>query len=335
MFRKLLGITFFLALVGAAGIVALLALKPVNKRAAPPLSVERTPERIARGKYLFNHVSGCAHCHSETEEGRFGHPVKPGGYAIGKVQPAGMGLPGVIVAVNLTGEAETGIGGYSDGQLLRAIREGIGADERVLFPFMPYAEFRNMSDEDAYSLIAYIRTLAPVKHELPKTRVKFPASLLMKSAPRVVERVESPNPANRVAYGRYLANIAGCKFCHSPVGKDGSLIAGREFAGGHEFQLEPGARVVSANLTPDAKTGTGSWSEQDFVDKFLQYREYAEKGAPQVEASRNTLMPWLYLANMNTDDLRAIFAYLKTVPAVSNAVVTHPDAPEEVQLRQR
>lgn len=335
MWKKILGSVLLLVVVVAGGGFAYLHFKPVKMRAASDIAVERTPERIARGNYLFNHVNGCVDCHSPVDETRFGYPVIPGSVGKGKIVIPGPGMPGTIVAPNITPDPETGAGRWTDGQLLRAIREGIGHDGRVLFPMMPYSDFRNLSDEDAYSVVAYMRTLPQATSSLPATTVKFPVNLFIKSLPSPVDPVPPANRADPVAYGRYLTNIGGCRFCHSPVDNDGYPVKGKEFSGGQEFELAPGARAVTANLTPDRETGIGTWSEADWLEKFAQYKDYAANGSPVVEPNMNTAMPWLIFCNIETNDLRAIFAYLKTVPAMKNAVVTHPDAPEEKRAREK
>jgi hypothetical protein len=94
-------------------------------------------------------------------------------------------------------------------------------------------------------------------------------------------------------------------------------------AGGREFRT-PIAVVVSANITPDADTGIGKWSEQQFIDKFYQYRDYAEKGSPQVGPEGFTVMPWLGFSQLSREELGAIYTYLMAQPPVRNAVETHP-----------
>jgi mono/diheme cytochrome c family protein len=334
MWKKILLYLLGAIVLVVGGGLGYLYLKPVAKAAPLNIAVDRGPERVARGKYLFEVVSSCADCHSKVDETRFGAPIVAGGLAIGKPLPDSMGLPGRIVPVNLTSDPETGTGRFTDGQLIRAIREGIGHDDRVLFPMMPYSEYSAMSDEDVQSLVAYIRTIAPVKNLLPKTEIAFPVNLMIKSVPKPVGSVPAPDKSNRVEYGKYLAKIAGCKFCHTPE-EHGSSIPGKEFSGGHEFQIAPGARAVTPNLTPDSQTGIGQMSEKEFLDKFEQYKDYAEKGSPKIDPVANTAMPWLGLCRMEPDDLKAIFAYLKTLPPIVNAVVTHPDAPEEKLLKKR
>ena len=116
--------------------------------------VVSTPDRLARGKYLFMHVANCADCHSDVHFDRFATPIKEGGLAVGRPWPAELGLPGTFYSPNITSDPETGVGAWTDGELSRAIREGIGRDGRVLFPLMPYGEFRNMSDDDTDSIVA-------------------------------------------------------------------------------------------------------------------------------------------------------------------------------------
>ena len=313
----------------AGGAFAYLSLRQPDMAPASTRQVDRSPERIARGKYLFEKVSNCAHCHSVQDETLFGMPPKPGTIGGGAEFPKAMEFPGRVVASNLTSDPETGAGRWSDGQLIRAIREGIGHDDRALFPMMPYSEFKAMSDPDVESVVAYIRTLAPIRNSLPRTEIDFPVNLLMKSAPQpLAAPVPHPDRSNPVAYGGYLVRISGCEFCHTPVDDHHAPIVDKKFAGGQVFFTGPGIRAVSANITPDPDTGIGTLDEAQFLDKFDQYREYIEKGSKAVPAANNTQMPWLSFAGMERDDLKAIYAFLRTVKPVKNDVVTHPDAPE-------
>lgn len=293
---------------------------------APPrdLKIEATPERLSRGRYLFHHVTLCADCHSKVDWQRFGFPVQEGGLAAGRAWPKEVGLPGEVYSPNITPDKETGVGAWTDGELVRAIREGIGRDGRALFPLMLYTEFRNLSDEDVYSIVAYLRTIPPVRSEVPRTRLEFPLSQLIKMSPEPVASVSAPDRADPVSYGRYLATVAGCKSCHTPA-KDGAPIPGMEFAGGEKFGTEESGMVAySYNLTPDNNTGIGTWNEEQFLDKFRQYRAYAAGSPPALTPENFTAMPWLYFAAMDEADLKAIFAYLKTVKPVEHAVETRP-----------
>jgi mono/diheme cytochrome c family protein len=308
---RILGCLLAAVLVLAGGAVTYLYARKPAMAPAANVKIERTPERLARGEYLYR-LADCDGCHSDRDYGRFGGPVNAGGIAAGQVFPREAGLPGSVTAPNLTPDVETGIGSWSDGEKVRAIREGVDRDGRTLFPMMPYGAFRKMSDEDVYSLVAYLGTLPAVKRAHPQTQLDFPVGLMIKSAPKPAGSVPNPDLSEKVKKGEYLVNIAGCQGCHTP-----SLAGGEKFAG-------PGTAVFSANISPDPSTGIGRWSEQDFVNKFAQYRDYAEHGSPKVGPESFTIMPWLNFCQLPEDDLRAMYAYLRTLPPVSKAVETHP-----------
>lgn len=294
---------------------------------APPKDIQvlATPERIARGEYLFTNLGDCSGCHSDRDYSQLGGPVKPGGIGVGFVMPDELGLPGRVVAPNLTPDPETGLGKWTDGEIIRAIREGVDRDGNALFPFMPYAGLRHMSDDDVEALVAYMRTLKPVRNPLPKTELALPVALMIKSAPQpVVGPVKAPSKSDGHRYGEYLVEIAGCVHCHTKQ-EHGQPVKGMEFAGGFEFRMPQGV-VLSSNITPDVATGIGSWTEDGFVSRFRQYGEYAESGGPPVTADTFTLMPWLAYSRLTDEDLRAIYQYLRTVKPVAQKVQTHPGA---------
>jgi hypothetical protein len=280
-----------------------------------------SPARIGRGKYIFA-LADCDGCHSERDFTRFGGPVVEHGRGKGAVFPKEFGLPGKVVPANITRDKETGIGAWTDGEKIRAIRDGISRDGTALFPMMGYERFRHMSDEDVYSLVAYLNTLGPVRNAIPRSKIVFPVSMLMKGAPQPAGHVPEPDHSNKVKYGEYLVTLAGCMECHTPA-KQGKPLQGMTLAGGQEFRF-PGVVVVSANITPDLETGIGRWSELDFLERFYQYKEYAEKGSPQVGPESFTLMPWLNFAQLKPEDLKAIYAFLRTQQPIYHVVDSHP-----------
>jgi mono/diheme cytochrome c family protein len=310
-----------LVCLAAAGMGYMVARKPAM---APPADVKvaMTPERIARGQYIFE-LSDCDGCHSGRDFTRFGGPVIPGQRGQGVEFPKEMGMPGRIASRNITMDRETGIGAWTDGEKIRAIREGISRDGRQLFPMMPYARFRHMSDEDVYSLVAFLNTLPPVQHKVQPSEVDFPVSVLMKSAAQPAGHVPEPNHTEQLTHGEYLVTMAGCAECHTQSEK-GQPKPGMMLAGGERFAF-PGATVVSANITPDPQSGIGRWSEKDFVDRFHQYREYADKGSPSSGPENFTVMPWLLFSKLPEGDLRAIYAFLRTQKPVYHPVDSHPD----------
>jgi hypothetical protein len=231
------------------------------------------------------------------------------------------GLPGKIVAGNLTPDLETGLGTWTDGEKIRAIREGISKDGRALFPMMPYSDFRSMSDFDVESLVAYLNLLPPVRNKLPETEIDFPVSLLIRSAPRPVGSVSAPAREATAKYGEYLAAIGGCRACHTP-GEGRGLNENMAFAGGRIFRTPLGT-VTSTNITPDPETGIGSWTEDYFKQRFTIQRIYVHTGAPKVGPERFTLMPWLGLSQMDDVDLAALYRFLLKQPAIRNKVQAH------------
>ena len=175
-----------------------------------------------------------------------------------------LGLPGRVVANNLTSDSQTGAGSWTDDQLARAIREGIGHDGRTLFPIMPYLRFHSMSDEDLASIVVYLRSLPPVHHELPSTEIVFPVKYLIRNAPLPLQgAVAGPDSANRLAYGKYLITIGGCEDCHTPA-HNGQTIPGMDFSGGFLLQVPGEPPAAAANLTTDA-SGIGYYDEALFL----------------------------------------------------------------------
>jgi mono/diheme cytochrome c family protein len=308
---KVLGYVLAAVVLIAGGAVTYLFARKPEMSPAANLKIERTAERLARGKYLVL-LADCDGCHSERDYTRFGGPVVEAGRLAGQVFTKVHGVPGTVTPPNLTPDVETGIGAWTDGEVVRAIREGVDRDGRTLFPMMPYEAYRKMSDEDVYSVVAYLRSVPAVQRRQPPTQLDFPVALFIKSAPKPVGRVAQPDLSGKRAKGEYLATIGGCQGCHTP-----SLGGGEKFTG-------PGLMVVSANISSDPATGIGRMSEQDFVDKFAQYREYAEHGSPKVGPEAFTIMPWLNFCQLPEEDLRAIYAYIHALPPVTKGVETHP-----------
>jgi hypothetical protein len=278
-------------------------------RALTDRKFESTPQRLERGKYLANGVSGCVYCHSDHDFRDTTDPIPPGQLAAGHVLPY-IGLPGRIVASNLTPDPQTGAGTWTDDQFARAIREGIGHDGRTLFPIMPYPRFRSMSDEDLASIVVYLHSLPPVRHELPATEVMFPVRYLIRNAPEPLQgAVASPDPSDRLSYGKYLIMVSGCEDCHTPA-HQGQPVPGMDFAGGFLLEI-PGETAAAANLTPDA-SGIGYYDESLFLQAMHTGTVRARK--------LNPLMPFMVYRNMTDDDLKAIFANLQTTKPVRHRV---------------
>jgi len=299
-----------------------------KQRPAPAEKVENTPARLARGQYLAEAVLGCFDCHSKLDLGRFGAPrVGPdgaGGDCFGEAE----GFPGTICPSNITPDQETGLGAWTDGEIMRAVREGVSRDGRALFPMMPYLEYRALSDEDMRAVVAYLRSLPPVKNAVAPTQIDFPLSFFIKLAPQPLEaEVPPPDQNDAAVYGKYLAKVSGCQFCHTPVDKKHQPIPGMDFSGGQEFP-GPWGIVRSANITPHP-TGLGDRDRQAFVGLFKAFDMPAEE-LPAVKPQENTVMPWATRAKMTEADLGAIYAHLKTVNPIARTVEkrAHPALPK-------
>lgn len=319
-------LTWLVALVvifAGVGLVYLFTRYP----AVPPpedVRIQATPERLARGEYLVENVVGCVVCHADRDWTKFSAPVIAGTKGKGG-QRFGFGAePFVLHAKNIT---PGGVGEWTDGELLRAITAGVSRDGTPLFPLMPYPRYGRMSRDDVEAIIVYLRTLPSVPAQpLPPRSLSFPLPLIVRTMPTAASHQPRPEPSDRVAYGRYLTNAAVCSDCHTPIDDQGTPLPGRDFSGGTPFMPNGVGLVHSANITPDAATGIGTWTEEQFLDKFRAFREQPVRTLEGTERLQNTEMPWTYYAGMHDDDLRAIYAYLRSLTPVVNRVEKFPAA---------
>jgi len=293
---------------------------------APELNVEVTPERVRRGEYLANHVVVCMDCHSKRDFSKFSGPLAEGTLGEGGEKfSEEFGFPGKFFAKNITPAA---LSEWSDGDIYRTITTGVSKNGRALFPVMPYKYYGMMDPEDVKDIIAYLRSIPPITHSVPESEPNFPFNFIINTIPQqVAVPGKKPDVSDRVAYGKYLIHIAGCVECHTPPDDKGKKLPGMELAGGWEMSLGNNHIVTTANITPDNETGIGKWTETDFVGRF---KAYADSGyvVPSVNPGEfQTIMPWVMYSKMETEDLAAIYAYLRTVQPVRNAVVKFKEKP--------
>lgn len=287
----------------------------------PPqeISIDYSQERIERGSYLANHVTVCMDCHSTRDFSQFSGPPMPGTLGAGGDRfDHEMGLPGVFFAKNITPH---GISDYTDGELFRLITTGVTNDGRPMFPLMPYSYYGRMDPEDIYDIIAYIRSLPSVQTEIPDSKADFPVSLILRTMPKNAEMTSKPSPTDQVAYGAYLVNASGCIECHTQLSPQGVILPEVAFAGGRVFPFPDGSIVTSANITQCPDTGIGTWDERAFVARFKQYADSGYVNPKVGPGEFNTIMPWTMYAGMKEEDLKAIYAYLKTIQPIKNEVV--------------
>jgi mono/diheme cytochrome c family protein len=298
--------------------------KSTSEEAETKAKEDSVKNVLARGEYLVKHVAACLDCHSKRDFTKYAGPIVPGTEGMGgekfdnKLLAA---IPGTVYARNITPDPETGIGNWTDEEILRAITQGINKNGDTLFPLMPYPNFNRMAKEDLLSIIAYIRTLKPIKNSVPARQLLIPVSM---TYPHNLQKSVDQNPPpplnDQVKYGEYLVTVADCGTCHTPFVK-GQPDFKRMFAGGNTFHTGL-FTVTTANITSDSATGIGSWTEERFLNKFIPYRD--EKGYNFDPGKENTMMPLTVYAGMTDNDLKAIYAYLRTIPAVSNKVEKYP-----------
>lgn len=285
-------------------------------------TADSAEKMIEKGRYLAHHVSLCMDCHSQRDFSQFSGPLKPGTEGMGGEMFDGkFGIPGVIYSRNITSDSTDGIGKWTDEEIERAITKGINRNGDTLFPLMPYPHYNTMSREDVQSIIAYIRTIKPIKNSVPERKLFIPMALAYPPLrSQSLDDNRKPDVSDMVKYGEYLTNSAACMDCHTPM-DNGQFVMKKYMGGGYKFDLGSFV-VVSANITPDSATGIGTWGETAFLDKFRNYRDPATFRTNP--GKNNSIMPWSMYANMDDFDIKAIYRYLRTIPAVKNAVVKYP-----------
>lgn len=305
-------IVVVLLILGVAGYVKLF-LPKVD--AAPDLKFTITLQRIAHGEYLANHVTVCIDCHSTRNWNKFSGPITIntlgiGGEYFGKE----VGMPGKIYSKNIT---PYHLKDWTDGEIFRTITTGVNKKGEAIFPIMPYLYYGKMDKEDILDIIAYIRSLAPLTSNPAAHELDFPMNFIINSIPHNAHLETKPPKTDVIKYGGYLVNAAACAECHTPV-KRGQIIPELLFSGGRDFMFPYGV-TLSANITPDTKTGIGSWTETDFIKRFKAYQDTTL--LPDLKSTdSNTPMPWIMYAGMDSSDLSAIYHYLLTLKPIKNKV---------------
>ncbi len=274
----------------------------------PDIKASKDSAVIARGKAFVYGPAHCAYCHTTLD--------KLAEVEKGEILPLSGGhtfmLPfGRLYSRNLTSD-ETGLGKLTDGEIARALRYGVGYDGRALFNMMP---FNNLSDEDLTAVISYLRTLAPVKNDVPKNDYnvigKIVKAFMLKPVGPDGEIPKSVPPGPTAEYGKYLVmNVANCRGCHTARDLKTLKYTGPFYGGGFKLpsEIDPSLTLCTPNITCDPKTGVlANWSQEQFIERFRKGRIIKE-----------SIMPWGPFSHMSDDDLTAIYKYLMSVPPVVN-----------------
>jgi len=265
------------------------------------------PADIARGKYIFGATGGCG-CHTKPKD-----PVNSGSRRYD-------GPFGTVYSSNITPDRETGVGAWTDEQLMAAIRLGRRPNGERLIPVHPYTVFNGMAEEDLRGLVAYLRTLPAVKRATPPKKISVPLfetvflpAWLAAFAPR--ETPPPTAPASGVARGEYLVRAVGhCGECHTPrtmtMASDNSrFLAGT--AKGPEDSEVP-------NITPDKDTGL-TWTVEQIAD-YLGTGNRPDgdvAGGLMGEMIQGTAAGF---KDLTKADRLAVAQYLKTIPPVKNKI---------------
>jgi mono/diheme cytochrome c family protein len=293
---------------------------------APELKVVSTPERVAHGKYLANHVMVCMDCHSTRKWNFYGGPMELDSLGIGGERfDQRAGFPGVIYAPNIT---PAGIGTWTDGEIFRAITTGVRKNGKPIFPVMPHRNYGALDRADIEAIVAYVRSLPPLENRPPDSEYDFPFNFIINTIPQEPNFTKKPDSSDRLAYGKYMIKAASCGDCHTPF-ESGKFDTAFAYAGGRTFQM-PAGIVTSLNLTPDKETGIGSWTKEMFLNKFSVYRDSAySHRAIDFMKDPSTVMPWPVYAGMSDNDLGAIYEYLQSLKPIKHQVVRFQAYPEK------
>jgi mono/diheme cytochrome c family protein len=285
----------------------------------PQLAASTDPDVIARGQYLVRGPAHCSNCHvgdiQEMVRADAGEqlPMKGG-------MEFPLGPIAVLYTANLTPDPDTGIGRYSDGEILRLLRHNVKPNHRAsIAPLMPYA---NMADDDLVAIVSYLRSNPPVRNEVPAARWrlfgKTIAALVRPAAIRPIEGHSPPKvaPAEEPSAerGSYLANsVANCMACHSPIDPATGELTGPAFSGnarGERSTLDRAILLRAPNLTPDPSGVLVNFADEDtWIGRFRVGRVIAA-----------SYMPWGPFSRMSENDLRSIYRYLKTLRPAANDV---------------
>jgi mono/diheme cytochrome c family protein len=321
--RRVLRILVILLLVLLTGGAVFVALRQnlTFEAPSPEVAASSDPAVIERGRYIVRDLAPCAACHGAPSE-------RPAYFDGADVSLSGGHVfdipPGRFHTVNLTPDAETGLGRVSDRAIARALRHGVGHDGRALLPFM---EMQGLSDDDLQAVVAYLRTLPPVRHSVPAHEYTLLGKVLRATVLANPIGPAEPPPARAprgvsIETGRYLVeSVSLCWACHTQRSQMTGELTGPRFGGTTGFTEadDPDHSWSPPNITSDPKTGRlGTMTEDQFVARFRLGRVIPRSP-----------MPWQAFARIAEDDLRAMYRYLKSVPPVTNDV-----GPAMVLLRE-
>jgi mono/diheme cytochrome c family protein len=280
--------------------------KDGTKGSAP----EKAASPVERGAYVAG-LGGCAICHTQMDWKTM-QPVMDKAFAGGFTMKEEFGE---WTSPNITPDPETGIGKWTDEQIMAAFRDGVRPDGSKLHPIMPWPFYNNMTDDDAKAVVAFLRAQKPVVNKVERNKLP-PMELPLPPAQRVDPK-DDP-----VGHGAYLAGLMHCVMCHTPMTEKGPDFS-KAFSGGMEFKMPPEmagmveGELFASNITSDPETGIGKWSEADVVTALTKM--VRPDGRPILGPMMTYAAFW---SQLTPEDASAIAKFVKAIPPVKNKVVS-------------
>lgn len=328
------------ARIGLIFLIVLAALVDITGRsqAAPARQFD---DPIEQGRYLTT-IGGCADCHTPLKAAYqdpaaltpaqirtlafFGRDALDEERLMAGGRAFDLGPLGVINVPNLTPDPETGLGDWTDEEIKAAFLTGRHKDGHTLFPLMPYRVYNQMAESDADAIVAFLRSLPPVRNEIPDND-HIPTGSLP-ALPRQ-QGIVAPDPSDTAERGRYLVrSVMGCTDCHTPNNpQTGEPIMEQYLGGGQPFE-GPWGIVYGGNITPHETAGLAGWSDTDIRRVFA--------AGVRRDGRRLLVMPWQFFNEATPEDMNAIIHYLRNdlepVDNVVPAVAIDPAFVEYVEI---
>lgn len=272
----------------------------VGAGAAAGPGVATATGALERGRYLVEAVMACDNCHTPRDEHGFDMTRRFSGGTEVWETPAYR-----VQGTNITPDRDTGIGAWSADDLKQLLTQGVRPNGVRVAPQMPYGLYRTLTPSDLDSVVRYVRTIKPVRREMPPPVYKTAsyAGPVLPARPATA----GPMPHDARARGSYLASLAYCMACHSRR-PDGVLDLKNWWGkGGFDMKGTFGA-VVASNITSDRKNGVGALSDAELK------RALTEGIGPDGRVFKLPMARQDIYGKMTPQDLDAIIAWLRGIP---------------------
>lgn len=321
-------------LVRSAIFTAALVLGGCTGKYKRPLTAEKvssTAERLARGAYIVNQAASCGACHTPREGASILGGERTDAFLAGGMVVTEAELGATLAIPNITPDVETGIGGWSDDEIMRAIRDGIAQDGHLLIPMMPFTSYQYMSDEDLRSVVAFLRSVPPVKNKVDRSvnDLPFMAGFMLNRGVAhhlPAKDVTAPPPPSRGGeqnkYGEYIARLGHCWECHSDKsgrGPDEEWM----FGGGQRLAPNNIGAVYIRNLTPDPETGLGRYTAAQIKQSL---RDGKRLDGKPMAPPMSLFIP--HISGLTDEDMDALVSYLRAQKPIKNQVKERELTPE-------